>query len=313
MVDEGAAPEAAHPGRTWDELMEAYLDGVQLAPRTMERNKASLRQLYPSFTGRLLAELTGADVRAYRAKREEDGVSPGTIAREIMLMSAATNWAIQELEWATPNPWAGRAPASTPPRDRWLSRDEAQRLLEAAEAMGRKQAPTVYLADFIRLCLYSGLRPGEAVRLEWRRVDLVQGLLMFDAGHGPGGQKSGLAGSVPINQQARVALLSRRRAVPDGCLWVFPGRKPGRPIDDCRNAFASCVKLAGLVDVHPHDLRRTFASWLVQDGVDIQRVSRLLRHDDIGITHRVYAHLAPDTLAEAAAVLDQAPRLRSVK
>lgn len=66
-----------------------------------------------------------------------------------------------------------------------------------------------------------------------------------------------------------------------------------------------CVADADLSDVHPHDLRRTFGSWLVQAGVGIERVSELLRHSDIGITARVYAHLRPDDLASAAAMLDR--------
>lgn len=312
MVEAGAAPEAAHPGRTWDELMEAYLDQVQKAPRTMERDRRTLRPLYREFSGRMLAGITGADIRAYRAKREEDGVMGSTIGSEIRLMGAATAWAIKELDWPIPNPWAGRAPAAQPPRARWLTRDEAAALIDAAERLARRYAPTAYLPDWIRLCLYTGLRPGEAVALEWRRVDLAAGLILFDAGHGVGGQKSGKAGSVPINQQARVALLSRERARQDGCPWVFPGRTGG-PMKRAQTAFERAVEVSGLADVHPHDLRRTFGSWLAQEGVPLQQISRLMRHEGIDVTHRVYAHLAPQTLADAAGVLDQSPKLKVVK
>ena len=64
------------------------------------------------------------------------------------------------------------------------------------------------------------------------------------------------------------------------------------------------MRRAGLEDTHPHDLRRTFGSWLVQAGVSIQAVSALLRHSDIRITDRVYAHLSPESLREAVAVLN---------
>ncbi|WP_295393298.1 tyrosine-type recombinase/integrase [uncultured Thiodictyon sp.] len=80
----------------------------------------------------------------------------------------------------------------------------------------------------------------------------------------------------------------------------------GLKIASVKVGFASCVKTAGLVDVHPHDLRRSFGSWLVQGGVGIERVSDLLRHGDVAITARVYAHLRPSDLAEAVAVLDRA-------
>ncbi|WP_217994913.1 tyrosine-type recombinase/integrase [Methylogaea oryzae] len=80
--------------------------------------------------------------------------------------------------------------------------------------------------------------------------------------------------------------------------------KEGERIASIKKGFASAVKAAGLDDVHPHDLRRTFGSWLVQAGVPIQAVSSLLRHSDIRITDRVYAHLSPVTLKSAVDVLD---------
>ncbi|WP_322789111.1 tyrosine-type recombinase/integrase [Thiohalocapsa halophila] len=75
-------------------------------------------------------------------------------------------------------------------------------------------------------------------------------------------------------------------------------------IESIKKGFAACVADAGLTDLHPHDLRRTFGSWLVQSGVGIERVSELLRHGSVAITASVYAHLRPDDLASAAAILD---------
>ena len=78
----------------------------------------------------------------------------------------------------------------------------------------------------------------------------------------------------------------------------------GERIANVRNSFTAAVARAGLIDVHPHDLRRTYGSWLVQEGIGIERVSRLMRHSDISITARVYAHLRPSDLAEATRALD---------
>ncbi|WP_295401549.1 tyrosine-type recombinase/integrase [uncultured Thiocystis sp.] len=76
--------------------------------------------------------------------------------------------------------------------------------------------------------------------------------------------------------------------------------------------FLGCAKDAELEDIHPHDLRRTFGSWLVQAGVGIERVSGLLRHGDVAITARVYAHLRPGDLADAVAILDRPERSGSI-
>ena len=146
------------------------------------------------------------------------------------------------------------------------------------------------------------MRPGEIIGLTWGRVSLTDRLVTFKGVD----QKNGKLGSVPLNDEARDALLARARFGathrPDS-LWVFCDRK-GNRIASVKRGFAACVRDAGLANVHPHDLRRTFGSWLVQDGVGIERVSRLLRHHDEAITARVYAHLRPDDLADAVSVLN---------
>ncbi len=69
-------------------------------------------------------------------------------------------------------------------------------------------------------------------------------------------------------------------------------------------AFGRACRKAEITDFHFHDLRHTFASTLVQKGVDLYRVQRLLGHRDGRMTQR-YAHLAPENLIEAIRVLDQ--------
>ncbi|EGV32869.1 integrase family protein [Thiorhodococcus drewsii AZ1] len=164
-----------------------------------------------------------------------------------------------------------------------------------------------WLYDFIRLGLNTGMRPGEMLWLEWRRVDLQGALITFEATRTKTGQKNGKPGRVPLNQEAREAILTRARFRATHCLdspWVFC-RRDGSRIARIMKGFIGCASDAGLEDVHPHDLRRTFGSWLVQAGVGIERVSALLRHGDVAITARVYAHLRPDDLASATAILDR--------
>ena len=86
-----------------------------------------------------------------------------------------------------------------------------------------------------------------------------------------------------------------------GCSATDEGRGSARS----KKGFATAVARAGLTDVHPHDLRRICGRWLVQQGVPIQVVSNLLRHSDLHITDRVYAHLSPTTVQAAVEVLDQ--------
>jgi integrase len=143
--------------------------------------------------------------------------------------------------------------------------------------------------------------------LEWGRGSLQDSVITFEADRSKTGQKNGKPGRVPLNQEARNAILARARFRAKHCPdspWVFC-RRDGSRIASIKKGFAGCVTDAELIDVHPHDLRRTFGSWLVQAGVGIERVSELLRHSDIQVTAAVYAHLRPNDLADATAVLNR--------
>jgi integrase len=112
---------------------------------------------------------------------------------------------------------------------------------------------------------------------------------------------------VPLNREAKAALLAqanRRAQIAPSSPWVFC-RGDGSRIVNVKKGFAAVVQRAGLKDVHPHDLRRTFGSWLIQQGVGIERVCDLMRHSDISVTYSVYAYLRLDDLTEAVSVLDR--------
>lgn len=305
--------ERTGEGSTFDDLMLLYLDQVTPIKRAPERDRYSSKALFPAFSGKRLTSIGAAEVRSYIASRIKAGAAPGTINKEIGLMSAAINWARKELEWPIANPWESRRLSEPRGRDRWLTESQTARLLRAAEEPKRQQRYP-WLRDFIRLGLYSGMRPGEMLWLEWRRVDLQGAVITFEATkRGKTGQKNGKPGRVPLNLEARIAMLARARFRAEHCPgspWVFC-RRDGTRIESVKKGFAACVADAGLSDVHPHDLRRTFGSWLVQAGVGIERVSELLRHGNVAITASVYAHLRPDDLASAAAILDRSRRDRA--
>lgn len=288
------------PEPTFDQLMLEYLDGPSKAKRSSERDRYSAKQLYQTFTGMGVRSITPADVRGYIKKRQAAGVEPGTINRELGLLSAALNWARLELEWTVNNPVSGRRLREPAGRIRWLTRDQAEALIKAA------QVP--HLADFIRLGLNTGMRAGEMLGLEWRRVDLKTGLLYLEADD----QKNGKMGSVPLNRDASTAILSRARFRATNCPaspWVFC-HPNGTRIQAIKRSFSTACRLAGIEDFHPHDMRHTCAAWLVQAGAQIREVCELLRHSDIRMTMR-YAHLSPENVRSAVERLDTPPsRLR---
>ncbi|MFO1432451.1 MAG: site-specific integrase [Candidatus Competibacteraceae bacterium] len=240
-----------------------------------------------------------SDIHQYTQTRRREGVTPATVNRELGLLSAVLNWGRITLGWDIPNPAQGQGLSEPTGRERWLTQREAAQLLEAA----RQEFRAPHLLDYILIALNTGMRSGEILSLEWDRVDFKQDRILLGANH----RKNGKPGMVPLNQTARSALLFRACFRAQHCPatpWVFSDRA-GRRIASIKRSFASACRRAGIEDCTPHDLRRTCGSWRVQNRVPIQEVAKLLRHADIRVTERVYAHLLPDQLKTTVQVLDR--------
>ncbi|MBR7962800.1 site-specific integrase [Burkholderia vietnamiensis] len=208
--------------------------------------------------------------------------------RELKLFSAAINFV--RLEYDRPelgNPAQSLGLPSGESRVRWINRDEASVLvLEAGRSAKRP-----HLTNFIRLALSTGCRKNELLRLEWMRVDFERACFRLDGAH----TKSGKRRLVPLNDIALSALRGQREWVERFCPgspWVF-STELGRPVFGLQKGFRAACERAGIADFRLHDLRHTFASWLVMGGVSLYVVRDLLGHSSIAVTER-YAHLSPD-------------------
>ncbi len=290
----------APPTHTFDELMLEYLDDTA-NKRSAERDRRCAAQLYPHFTGKELIALSVADIYAYHQARRANGVKDPTIRRELAVFSAALSHADHCWGWTVNNPVRGHLPPDSEGRLRWLRPEEAQALIAAAADEPR--AP--HTADFIRLALNTGCRKNELLKLEWQRVDFHTNLFYLDTHH----TKTRKRRSIPLNNEAKTALLNRARFRAEHCPaspWVFCD-KDGRQIINIRRAFETACRRTGLSDFRIHDLRHTCAAWLVSNGVALAEVRDLLGHASITMTER-YAHLAPENIRAAVAVLDSASR-----
>lgn len=293
------------PSRTFDELMLAYLKATEDEKRSAERDKYSAKHLYQFFTGHQLEMLKGSDIRAYIVARKSEGAAQGTVNREIGLFSSAINYARNEWDWDIPNPVMGKRLREPEGRIRWLTKEEAGRLTKAAETDPR----ATHLPDLIRLAVNTGMRKGEMLELEWQRVDLKANLVHLNAEH----TKAGKRRSVPLNDEARAALLNRARFRAIHCPdspWVFANRK-GERIGSIKTSFSSACEIAEIENFTVHDLRHTCAAWLVSAGASLIEVRELLGHSTIRMTER-YAHLAPDNVRNAVARLDEQSRFSHV-
>ena len=245
---------------------------------------------------RPISSITRIDVSRYIDFRRIHGVSNSSINREISVLSAAISYAVKRWCWNIANPVAGLYLKMPEGRLRWLTRDESVRLLTQA-----KSSDAPHLLDFLRLALNTGMRRGEMLGLDWCRIDFDNARILLEGIH----TKNGKRRYVPLNQGALDALKSRKhyrdKFAPDSAK-VFV-QKNGKPVVQINFAFRQCCEKSGIEDFRIHDLRHTFASWLVSEGVPLSELRDLLGHSSIVQTER-YAHLAPGRLHQAVKILD---------
>jgi integrase len=309
------------PSYLYENMMDAYLEATKDEKRSASRDEYSACHLGEYFSGKVLNALKRSDVRGYIDFRKAKGallpkrkgeterrsrqISPSTINRELDLLSAAINYARIEWEWDIPNVTLGVSLPEPEGRLRYLSKEEYARLLEAAK--GNKKAP--HLIDFLRLAVHTGMREQEMLGLAVDRIDLKENILKLEGKDTKGKRRR----YVPMNQQARQAVLNRLRFRAEWCPdspWLFC-HKDGTRIQALQRSFETARRVAGVVGFRIHDLRHTCASWLVMEGVNLYFVKELLGHASVETTER-YAHLAPENMRQAVSALDGLSRIGHV-
>jgi integrase len=240
--------------------------------------------------------LTKERIRFYGRQRKAEGhivgpadarrkktTSDGTIIRELVTLRAALKWAQHE-RWITGIPYI-EVPSAPPVRDRWLTRDEADRLLESA------QAP--HVKTFIALGLHTAARSGALLELTWDRVDLVAGVIQL--GQGVGNKRRGI---VPINGPLRSILETARQGAT--CHYVV--EHGGRAVASVKTGFNAAARRAGVQGVSPHTLRHTAVTWMIAAGVPMPMVARYAAMS-LHMVETRYGHHSPDWLRQAANAL----------
>lgn len=278
--------------RTFDEMMERYLREVSIrkSAGSHRRDQEALKHLLPYFGNRTLAEVTPKLITAYKVKRREEEAAAATINKELGTMRHAFNIAIKEWEWCRDNPFRRVAMERVNnARVRYLTDEELEGVLG--------ECPD-WLKPIVMVARYTGMRRENIATLRWDQVDLFRKLIVLDR------TKNGDRLGIPLCEKLAEVFksLGKVRHL-SGYVFAKPDGSPYKG-DAVGVAFTRACRKAGISNFRFHDLRHTFASSLVQRGVDLYRVQRLLGHRDGRMTQR-YAHLAPENLREAVQVLDE--------
>ena len=241
----------------------------------------------PRFAEKKLDEITSRDIKLFL----ESLAHITTTANRCFALLSIMFKKAEEWEYLPPksNPCNGVKKYKENKKQRFLSRPELLKLEESLNQQEREQKGSYYTVNAIRLSLYIGCRKSNILNLQWKDVHLKEHYV-----HLPD-TKTGES-ACPLNKKAYDLLVSLKRQ--EGNPYVFPGKVPGKQLKEIKTAWRKILKRASIKGFRVHDLRHSFASLSLSQGVDLYTVSKLLGHKNIATTTR-YAHLELEHLKEA--------------
>jgi len=280
--------------QTFNDLMDRYMrehSAVNKAPQSYLRDKSIKKHLCKAFGNTVLTDITPKMISEYKVKRRGEGVSPRTVNYELTLMSHAFSFAVKEWEWVNDNPVTKvRKERVHSVMERWLTLKEEAKLLAASSE---------WLQEIIVFAIHTGLRQGEIINLKWSQIDFRRRTMtIFE-------QKNRCVDTLPLNETV-LHLLSTKAADgsdPNEFVFTYPLQKR---IDKSVliRTFHKAIKKAKIQALRFHDLRHTFATRLVQNGVDLFAVQKLGRWKNTSMVMR-YAHHYAESLRPGIEIMDK--------
>ena len=270
-------PVIPHADRVrFEELAADFLNDYRVnGKRSLERAERSVKQLKGCFAEWKALSITTPAVRAYIAKRQEEGAENGTINRELAALKRMFSLALQA-EKLLRRPYIPKL-AEDNVRTGFYGEVEFLALYEALPAYLKPVAVFAYT--------YGWRVKSELLGLTWERVDLAAGTVRLD----PGTTKNRDGRTVILTPDLRAVLLEQwkqacaivkkrnpeatARDIVEAVPWVF--HRSGKQIRDFRGAWATACKKAGLTGRIPHDFRRTAVRNMVRAGIP-ERVAMMI-------------------------------------
>lgn len=245
------------------------------------------RHVVPKWGKMRLTDIDSRSVEQWLADKRAEGLAPATVEKLRVTLGRSFELGAR---WGVPgterNPTRGvtRKPLNNA-RNRFLTAQEAARLREAVAASQNTQ-----LQHIVGLLLLTGARVRELLDAKWEHVDVERKAWLIPT------SKTGRARYVPLSSDALaiVATLPRYK----GCAWLVPNPETLKPFVSIRHAWVRAIRVARLPGLRIHDLRHSAASFMVNSGIDLFAVGKVLGHASYQSTQR-YSHLAQDTLLAA--------------
>ena len=266
------------------EAVATFFEGSSLKTSTLETYRFISRAVLRLLGHLHLDEIDRKTLGEFISTRKRTGVTDATIRRDLSFLGSVFTAAIRR-GWVETSPITAlnkRALKESRPRIRFLTRDEFARLHAVASNT---------LKPILVLAVETGMRKEELLSLRLEQIDLRRREIHLEI------TKTSSPRRVPLSVTAVDTirdLLERRNRPATPFLFC---KADGCRVGDPKKGFVASCARAGLTDFHYHDLRHTFASWFVQQGGDLYRLSRILGHATLQMTAR-YGHLRTEDLHE---------------
>ena len=270
------------------ELAAQHLTQAKTYQRSYDTTEMYMRRhIIPRWGKVRLTDIRSQDVTAWLAEKAAENLAPATVEKIRVIFSRSfelgRQWKMPGAEINCIRDVPRRRFSNA--RERFLTAKEAERLFKALDASESPQ-----LKSIVMLLLLTGARKTELLTAEWRHVDLERRAWFIPT------TKTGKPRYVPLSQAAMDVIEALPRW--DGCPWLLPNPATLHFYQDIKKPWQNVHAAAGLGDLRIHDLRHSAASFMINAGVDLFAVGKILGHADHQSTMR-YSHLANDTLMKA--------------
>jgi integrase len=264
---------------------------LTLRPKTCKKLKTIFTRLEIYLGNQPLTSITSNHIKSFI--REKGNKSAFTAQNYLAYLRSAFNKAVND-KYILENPCLHISNFKLPEKQPlFFSPEDFQVFLNVVDKE--------YLKDLFILAVQTGLRQMELITLKWNQVSFKDGLLILD--NQSNITKSKRVRSLPLSISALQILSDRKLKSDSEFDFVFSLDNKIMTQDRISKVFKSYVIKSNLnPKLKFHSLRHTFASWLVQRGVNIYEVSKLLGHSDIKVTE-IYSHLKPENLKSAVDLL----------
>ena len=272
----------------YDALADQHVASARTHMKSIKTLEGYMKRIRKRWGKVRLTDIRQQDVATWLAELRAEGLAPATVEKTRVIFSRSfelgARWGVAG---ADKNPVKGVArPKFSNARATYVDSEQAARLLKAAAGSRNPQLPAI-----IGMALLTGARISELLSARWKDVDVDRRAWFIPI------SKTGRSRHVPLSQAA--IDIVQRLPRPEGAVFLFPNpRDPKKHLTTIKHAWQTARNAAGLPDLRIHDLRHSAASFMINSGIDLFAVGKVLGHADHKSTMR-YSHLANDTLLAA--------------